>query len=72
MLILNKDLPSDTDEGYHATFGTSAPVVLTKVNQVNLMGRIPGEGFFSIVHILDHSSCSCYVFNSYYVLCLRV
>ena len=60
VLILNKHLPSDTDEGYHATFGNSPPVVLTKLNQLNLKGTIPGEGFFfSIVHILDHSSCSC-------------
>lgn len=48
VLILKKHLPSNTDEGYHATFGTSAPVVLTKLNQLNLKGTIPGEGFFPL------------------------
>jgi len=46
VLILNKHLPGDTDEGYYAKFGSSAPVVLTKVNQVNLKGTIPGKVFF--------------------------
>lgn len=41
VLILNEALASDTDEGYYAKFGFSPPVVLTKVNQVNLKGTIP-------------------------------
>jgi len=48
VLILNEHLPSDTDEGYYAKFGSSAPVALTKVNQVNLKGTIPGKVFSSI------------------------
>ena len=61
ILILNEPLPSDTNEGYHAIFGNSAAVVLTKENPFNLNGKIPGDAFSSIVHILNHS---------YYNLCV--
>ena len=59
VLILKEHLPSNTDGGYFAKFGYSAPVVLTKVNQVNLKGTIPGKVFFSsTVRIFNHLQCN--------------
>ena len=58
VLILKEHLPSNTDEGYYAKFGFSAPVVLTKVNQVNLKGTIPGKVFFFLPLFVFSIICS--------------
>jgi len=61
VLILNKHLPGDTDEGYYAKFGSSAPVVLTKVNQVNLKGTIPASHSPGVVTVEVVSSTGSYL-----------
>ena len=63
VLILTEHLPIDTVEGYYAKFGSSVPVFLTKLNQVNLTGTVPGKFFSSIVYIFNHSPCNLQSFE---------
>ncbi|KAJ7383811.1 hypothetical protein OS493_025683 [Desmophyllum pertusum] len=59
-LILNERLPSDVVSA-HAYFGNSAPVPLTKINDVNLTGQVPACPVPGIVTVKVKSSTGNYL-----------
>ncbi|XP_078354207.1 uncharacterized protein LOC144638813 isoform X1 [Oculina patagonica] len=60
ILILKEHLPSDVEFGY-AYFGNSVPVLLNKVNEVNLTGTVPAYQVPGPVKVKVMSSTGSYL-----------